>query len=276
MALDLGRHEASLFDRLRYQPVAKRIRASHDGHPVLDTTDALAVWEPRRVVPMYAVPRADVVATLTPCPISQPPPDLPPVLGPVRFGWHFHDGESFTIEVGGSSFEAAGFVAADPDLGGRVIVEWAPFDWSEEGVPVLGHPHDPFKRLDVLPSDRHVVVSVGGTVLADTRRPVALFETMLPVRWYVPRDDVRMDLLTPSDATSTCAYKGHATYFSLASSSDDELTDVAWTYVDPLHEVALIKDLLCFWAERTDLTIDGVDVPRPDTLWRSRKSAQLA
>ena len=85
-----------------------------------------------------------------------------------------------------------------------------------------------------------------------------------------------MDLLMPSDATSTCAYKGQASYFSLADATSRELTDVAWTYVDPLHEVALIKDLLCFWAERTDLTVDGVDVPRPDTLWRSRKSAELA
>jgi uncharacterized protein (DUF427 family) len=276
MALDLGRHQASLLATLRYQPVAKRIRASRDGDPVLDTTDALVVWEPRRVVPMYAVPRGDVRALLVPCPTPSPPPDLPPVLGPARFAWHFHDGESFTVQAGGTSFEAAGFVPADPDLGGRMIVEWAPFDWSEEGVPVVGHPHDPFKRLDVLPSDRHVVVSSGGTVLADSRRAVALFETMLPVRWYLPRDDVRMELLWPSDATSTCAYKGHATYFSLASSPDDELTDVAWTYPDPLPEAALVKDLVCFYAERTDLTVDGVDVPRPDTLWRSRKSAELA
>ena len=141
---------------------------------------------------------------------------------------------------------------------------------------MTGHPHDPFKRLDVLPSDRHVVVSSGGTVLADTRRAVAIYETLLPVRWYVPQDDVRMDLLSPSDATSTCAYKGHATYFSLAGDSSDDSIDLAWTYVDPLPEAALVKDHVCFYSERTDLTVDGVDVPRPDTLWSSRKSAELA
>jgi uncharacterized protein (DUF427 family) len=276
MALDLGRHQASLFGQLRFHPVDKHIRASYDGHPLLDTTEALVVWEPRRVVPMYAVPRDDFVADLSPCPTPAAPRDAPPVIGPAHFGWHFHDGSSYTIEVAGASFEAAAFVADDPDLGGRVIVDCMPFDWVEESTPMTGHPHDPFKRLDVLPSDRHVVVASEGTVLADTRRAVAIYETMLPARWYVPRDDVRMDLLAPSDATSTCAYKGHATYFSLAVGSSDDSVDIAWTYVDPLPEAALVKDLVCFYSERTDLTVDGVDVPRPDTLWRSRRSAALA
>ena len=275
MAISLGRHLMSLTDQLRFEPVTKRVRASYAGSPLLDTVDALVVWEPRRVVPMYAVPRADVVATLTPCPTPDPPPDLPPILGPVHFEWHFHEGESFTLDLQGRSFEAAGFVAADADLGGRVVVDYLPFDWVEESAPMTGHPHDPFKRLDVLPSDRHVVVSVGGQVLADTRRAVAIYETHLPVRWYVPPEDVRADLLTDSDATSTCAYKGVATYFSLRD-GDDETTDLAWTYVEPLHEAEQVRGHLCFYAERTDLSVDGVDVPRPDTLWRSRRSAEMA
>jgi uncharacterized protein (DUF427 family) len=152
-----------------------------------------------------------------------------------------------------------------------VIVEWAPFDWLEEDTPVTGHPHDPFKRVDVLPSSRHVVVSYRGTVLADSTRPVAVYETQLPVRWYVPRDDVRLDLLTASNATSVCAYKGQATYFSVTSGDDQDAIDIAWTYADPLHEVAAVKDYLCFYAERSDLTVDGVDVPRPDTFWSPRR-----
>ena len=142
---------------------------------------------------------------------------------------------------------------------------------------MTGHPHDPFKRLDVLASDRHVVVSFGGQVLADTRRAVAVYETHMPVRWYVPPDDVRLDLLTPSDATSVCAYKGAATYFSLADDpAATRSADVAWTYVDPLHEVAQVKDHLCFYAERTDLTVDGVDVPRPGTFWSSPGATEMA
>ncbi len=64
MATRLGQHLFGLTDTLRYEPVTRRIRASLDGHPVLDTTDAVLVWEPRRVVPMYAVPPADIVASL--------------------------------------------------------------------------------------------------------------------------------------------------------------------------------------------------------------------
>jgi uncharacterized protein (DUF427 family) len=268
MAVHLGRHLASVHDQLRFEPVTRRIRAFCDGQPVLDTTDAVLVWEPRRVVPMYAVPAEDLAAALTPCPTPQEPADLPPVLGPVNFGWHLHEGESFTMQVAGRVFEAAAFRPADPDLGGRLVVEWRDFDWVEEAQPVTGHPHDPFMRLDVLPSDRQVVVSLHGQVFADSRRGIALYETQLPVRWYLPREDVRMDLLAPSASTSVCAYKGQATYFSLAS-GDRLGTDIAWTYVDPLHEAAGIKDCLCFYAERTDLRVDGVDVPRPRTLLSS-------
>ena len=274
MALHLGPFLMGLSDQFRFQPVTKRIRASYDGLPVLYTTQAALVWEPRRVVPMYAVPEPDVVAGLVPCPTPEAPPDLPPILGPVNFGWHLQDGESFTVQVGDRSFEAAAFRPTDPDLEGRVIFEWVHFDWVEEDQPVTGHPHDPFKRLDVLPSDRHVVVSAGGRTLADTRRAVAVYESHIPVRWYVPPDDVRMEELTPSDSTSVCAYKGDAIYFSLADDPDGEGTDVAWTYVDPLHEVAQVKDHLCFYAERTDLSVDGIDVPRPQTFWSSPRDQE--
>jgi len=268
MAIHLGQHLARLTDQLRFEPVTRRIRASHAGHPVLDSTGAALVWEPRRVVPMYAVPPADLLADLTPCP---PPPmpaaaDLPPVLGPAHFGWHLADGRSYAVHVAGRSFEAAAFAPADPDLGGRLILAWQPFDWVEEAQPVSGHPHDTFHRIDVLRSERHVVVSLGGQVLADSHRPLALYETGLPVRWYLPRDDVRTDLLTPSPTTSVCAYKGEAGYLSFSAAADAG-TDVAWTYPQPVHEAAPIKDHVCFYAERTDLQVDGVAAPRPRTMW---------
>lgn len=272
MALRVGQHLMSLTDQLRFEPVGRRIRASYQGEPVLDTTGAALVWEPRRVVPMYAVPGADVLATLTPCATPEPPAELPPILGPVNFGWHLLDGESFTLHVAGRAFEAAAFRPADPDLEGRIVVEWEPFEWVEENQPVTGHPHDAFKRIDVLRSDRHVEVGLGDQVLADTRRAIALYETHIPVRWYLPRDDVRMELLVPSGSTSVCAYKGHASYFSVGP--DPEGTDVAWTYVDPLDEVAVVRDHICFYSERTDLTVDGVEVPRPRTPWSSPRDQE--
>lgn len=278
MAMRLGSHLMSLTGELRWEPVTRRIRATLAGEPVLDTTDAVLVWEPRRVVPMYAVPPDDLVARLVPREPTPLPETAPPVLGPVNFGWHTTPGRAFDVTAGGRTVADAAFAPDDPDLEGRVVLEWAPFVWTEESQPVTGHPHDPFKRIDVLPSDRHVVVGLGGTVLADTRRAVALYETHIPVRWYVPHDDVVTDLLVGSRSTSTCAYKGHATYVSLAPGAIDgvgpEGDDLAWTYTHPLHEVAEIKGMVCFYSERTDLEVDGVAVPRPVTPWSSLRDSK--
>jgi uncharacterized protein (DUF427 family) len=273
MAMRMGEHLMSLVGELRYEPVTRRVRASLSGQPVLDTTDAVLVWEPRRVVPMYAVPPGDLSATLVPGVAPEVPDRLPPVLGPVHFGWHHTPGRVFDVVVGERTLPAAGFAPDDPDLGGRVVVEWLPFDWVEENAAVVGHPHDPFKRIDLLPSDRHLQVSLGGTLLADTRDAIALHETHIPVRWYVPHDDVVTDLLVGSTSTTTCAYKGHAMYVSVAPGAIEGIgsagQDIAWTYTHPLAEVAAIKGMVCFYAERTDLVLDGVAVPRPVTPWSS-------
>lgn len=266
MALNLAAHLGSLRDELRFAPLDRRIRCTLDGAPVCDTTAAMVVWEPRRVVPMYAVPPADLAATLTPCDSLPTPEPLPEVLGPARFAIHLVPGQSFDVTAGGSTAPAAAFRPDDPDLEGRVILDSSPFGWVEEAQPTFGHPHDPFKRIDVLPADRHIAVSLGGQVLADSLRAVALYETSLPVRWYVPREDVRLDLLVPSDTRTVCAYKGQASYFSLAS-GEPEGRDLAWTYVDPMPEVAPVKGMVCFYSERSDLTVDGVPAPRSRTQW---------
>ncbi|HEU5242140.1 MAG TPA: DUF427 domain-containing protein [Ornithinibacter sp.] len=278
MATRLGDHLMSLTGTLRIHPVTRRIRASVDDRPVLDTTDAVLVWEPRRVVPMYAVPRGDIAADLVPCAPTPPPDRLPPVLGPVHFAWHHTPGQDYDVVVGDRTVPGAAFAPDDPDLEGRVVVEWAPFAWVEEDHPVTGHPHDPFKRIDLLRSDRHVVVSLGGRVLADTRRAIALHETHIPVRWYIPHDDVVTDLLVGSRSTTTCAYKGHASYVSLSPDEfpglGGEGEDIAWTYPHPLDEVAAIRGMICFYSERTDLEVDGVPAPRPVTPWSSPRAQE--
>ncbi|MGB7820419.1 MAG: DUF427 domain-containing protein [Ornithinibacter sp.] len=278
MATRLGAHLMGLTDTLRFEPVTRRVRAGVGGEPVLDTTDAALVWEPRRVVPMYAVPPADITARLTPCEPAVLPDDLPPLLGPVDFAWHHAPGTSYDVSVGDRRWPAAAFAPHDPDLGGRVVIEWTPFDWVEEAHPVTGHPHDPFKRIDLLPSERHVVVSLGGRVLADTRRATGLYETHLPVRWHIPHDDVDTDALVGSGSTTLCAYKGRASYVSIAPGAIPGIgstgDDIAWTYPHPLDEVAAIKGMFCFWSERTDLELDGVAVPRPVTPWSSPADAE--
>ena len=152
---------------------------------------------------------------------------------------------------------------ADPDLAGHVLVDWdAAERWLEEDEEVVGHPRDPFHRVDVRRSSRHVVVELEGEVLADSRRPVLLFETGLPVRCYLPREDVRIDQLAASATRTTCAYKGHASYLRLSDGPD-----IAWTYADPLPDAAQIRGLIAFFDERADVTVDGERRERPTTQW---------
>ena len=150
--------------------------------------------------------------------------------------------------------------AHDDDL---VEVDWgAPDEWLEEEERQIGHARDPFHRIDVRQSSRHVRVSIGGEVVAESRRAKALFETGLPTRWYFPAEDVRTDLLTESDTNTVCAYKGTASYWSVGDEDD-----VVWTYREPLHDALEVKDHLAFFNERVDLEVDGELEERPHTQW---------
>jgi uncharacterized protein (DUF427 family) len=260
----MSNHEMAALDTLRFEPTAKRILVNLGDQVLCDTTSAMLVWEPRRVVPMYAVPTEGFAGELVPADVPPLPDRLPPFLGPEQFAVHSCAGQAFSVVAGGRTATAAGFVPDDSDLGGRIVLDFGPFDWVEEAEPVMGHPHDPFKRIDVLASDRHIVVSYGGQVLADSGRPMALYETYLPTRWYLPTDDVRLDLLTDSDTRSVCAYKGQARYLSLRSG---EARDIAWSYPEPLHDALRVKDRISFYAERADHVIDGVEQERPLTPW---------
>ena len=218
MAIDLTQQWRSQLAQARFAPTRKRLRASRDGTLVCDTSDAVVVWLPKRVVPEYAVPR-DAIAT-----------DL--------------------------RERARGL--AEHGLPDHVLLPFGDFDWLEEEEPVIGHPHDPFARIDILHSARHVRVELDGLLLADTRHPVALFETHLPPRWYIPMNDVNADVLTPSDTRTTCAYKGYASYFSAPGEAG---VDIAWVYRQPLREAEPVRDFVAFYAERTDTFVDGVKDP---------------
>lgn len=96
-----------------------------------------------------------------------------------------------------------------------MLLDWDAFTaWFEEDAQQLAHPRDPFSRIDCMPSSRHVVIAHHGALFADSSRPTMLFETLLPPRFYLPRDDVALELLTPTDTSSQCAYKGVARYWS--------------------------------------------------------------
>ena len=278
MSTRLRSHLMQELPALRHEPIEKRIRATLGGETVVDSTRALLVWEPRRVVPTYAVPQEDVHAVIEAGPKGAPVaadvgveamgmPRLGdrPVLDPsVPFSVRSTEGEPLVVRADGRAAEA--FRAADPDLDGYVILQFEGFDaWFEEDERNVGHPRDPFHRIDIVHSSRHVRVELDGEVLAETSAPYLLFEPPLPVRHYLPAQDVRMDLLQPSEMRTFCAYKGQASYLSYG----DEV-DLAWTYLAPLREAAEVTDRIAFFGERVDLVIDGTRLERPVTPWSPR------
>ncbi|MGV0792004.1 DUF427 domain-containing protein [Mycolicibacterium sp. XJ1819] len=261
-------------DALRWEPTAKRIRVTLGGEPVALTCDALLVWEPRRIVPTYAVPLAALTAQLIPAgaesfagdaELGTAMPDIGTarILDPtVPFAAHSCPGTSYDVITGEDTGPAAAFRPDDPDLADYVVLEFDAFEWREEDEPIVSHPRDPFSRIDVLRSSRHVRIELDGVLLAESSRPMLLFETKLPVRFYLPRDDV-VAPLERSDTTTFCAYKGRASYYSLP----DGPRDVAWTYHEPLHDALLVRGRVCFFDERVDVVVDGERRQRPATLW---------
>ena len=210
----------------------------------------------REVLPTYCVP-ADDVRT-----------DLLHASGPPEAGVIPHD-----VRVGDEALPGAAILFAGPpaplaELDGYWSFTWddARLAWFEEATQAYVHARDPFKRVDALASERHVRVEIDGQLVAESRRPHALFETSLPTRWYLPFIDVRQELLEPSDTVSQCPYKGTANYYSVRI-GDTVHRDVAWTYPNTIPECTKIVGLVAFFNERVDLVIDGVREERPLTPW---------
>jgi uncharacterized protein (DUF427 family) len=157
--------------------------------------------------------------------------------------------------------------APEPHAEGYVQVPWGDVDaWFEEEDEVFVHPKDPYHRIDVLTTSRAIRVSLEGVLLADSTDARVLYETSLPARYYLPPEDVRVELLEPSETVTRCAYKGTAAHWS-ARVGERVASDVAWTYEDPLREVEPIRERICFYNERVDLDVDGVRLERPWTPW---------
>jgi uncharacterized protein (DUF427 family) len=241
---------------LRHEPIERRVRAKLGADTVVDSTRAMLLWEPRRVCPSYAVPAEDIEGELAPAPATNGHAEG--VLHPgIPFAVHTAEGEPVTV----GDRAGAGFRLADEELAGYVALDFAEFDWYEEDERILGHPRDPYHRVDVLRSSRPVRVEVDGEVVAETTRARLLFETQLPTRFYLPREDVRAELQT-SESRSYCPYKGRASYWSLEAGGRRH-DDIGWTYEEPLPEAANIAELVAFWDEHVDVFVDGERRGRP-------------
>lgn len=231
-----------------------RVRAYSAGELVADADPPLLVWESSHF-PRYFFAADDLKAELRPA--GQ---------GPVSKSLGIS--ELLDVVVGDRMLEGAARrypEAPIEELRHAVTLTWSAFDtWLEEDEALHTHTRSPYVRIDALPSSRHVRVVVGGEVVAESRRPVVLTETGLGPRYYLPRADVRMDLLTPTDTVSHCPYKGSASYWTV-NVGDLELTDVVWGYETPLREALRVAGLVCFWPEKSadlELYVDGVRVGR--------------
>jgi uncharacterized protein (DUF427 family) len=239
-------------------PSPKRLRVKVGEITVADTIDGLVMQESDHL-PVYYFPIKDVgeeflmlSGTKTESPFK---------------GTATH----YSLNTGITLVEDAGWRYLDPIEGCPPIADYMAFYWNkmnhwyEEDEEIFVHARDPYRRIDCLPSSRHVQVVVDGEIVADSRRGTFLFETGMPTRYYLPIADTRLELLSASRYISGCPYKGIASYYHLTVNSKRH-ENMVWYYPDPVHEAARIKGLVCFYNEFADrILIDGIEQPRPVT-----------
>jgi len=236
----------------------RRVRAVFAGQTVAQSREVRLVHR-SGTLPRYCFPERDVRRDLL---VPSQTRTEEPLFGPVRH---------WSVRVGERVAQDAAFAWPEPSpdappVDGLVCLQFDAMDeWYEEDERVYIHPADPYHRVDLRRGARHVVLSLEGQVLAESRRPLLLFETGLPPRYYLPMEDVRAELVMSSTVTQ-CPYKGEASYWS-ARVGDRLEADLVWSYPDPLPEVARIAGLVAFLTERLDVDVDGEREPRPQTPW---------
>jgi uncharacterized protein (DUF427 family) len=265
-----GPHPAGTFNfeppspgrTLYLEPTPKRIRVEVGGEVIADSRRAMLLHE-SGLQPIYYFPPDDVRAD---------------VLEPTDKHTHCPkkgDASYYTIRVGDHEVKNGAWyypeILSDtpPQLKGLIAFYFDRVDrWLEEDEEIRVHPRDPYHRIDILKTDRHVRISLDGELLAESDRALALFESNLPPRWYMPLEDVVAEL-EPSDTVTRCPYKGTAGYYSVNGAKD-----LIWYYADPLLEAGRIKGLVCFFNEKVDLELDGELQERPETAWSKGHGAR--
>jgi uncharacterized protein (DUF427 family) len=251
--VDIDRSTATLL----WDPVPQRVRALIDDETLVDSKRAVLLHETGHL-PVYYFPQDDLRSELlepsdksTRCPHK----------GDARY-WHVRVGERWAPDAVWAypePIDRASFLA------GYAALDWDSFDeWFVEDEQAFGHPRDPYARIDVYRTTRHVRVLRDDVVLADSRRTKVLFESSLPPRYYFPAEDVRTELLVPSSSRTRCAYKGSASYWHVRVGTRT-LEDLVWSYPDPQHDGEPVRNLFCFFNERVDLELDGETGERPQT-----------
>ncbi|MBW0116807.1 DUF427 domain-containing protein [Pseudonocardia abyssalis] len=238
--------------KLLMHPFPRRVRAEFAGRTILDTTRGALLHE-TALLPRLYVPEDDIDLTAfvpselsTHCPFKG-------------------DATYRTLQVGDRTVPDALWaypepVDSAPWLLGYACLYWEAADaWFDEDEQVFAHLTDPYTRVDVRPTSRHVQVFAGDELVAESHAPLRLDETGLPTRWYLRPDDVRATL-TPSETRMRCPYKGESSYRNLRLADGREIADAAWGYPDPLPESARIAGHLSFLHDDLRTVVDGAEV----------------
>jgi uncharacterized protein (DUF427 family) len=226
--------------RIYFADHAQRLRALLNGKPLLDTTRAKLLYETGiplvPYIPLEDFNRSRMKRTRhsTHCPFK----------GDANY-WSVDDQENVVWAYEAPNPEARW-------LKGYAAVYFDRMDgWLVEDDEVFGHLRDPFHRVDIYQSSRTVTVEADGEVIARSMRPKLLFETALPTRAYIPREDVVAELTLNPDKLTRCAYKGEATYWSLPG-----VEDAAWSYENPFPEAAKIEGYVAFNPALVTITLE--------------------
>ncbi|KAG8213288.1 hypothetical protein J3R82DRAFT_11763 [Butyriboletus roseoflavus] len=224
----------------------KRVRVLFGGKIVVDTYKPKLVWE-HPFYPVYFFSSSDLPSSLLHrC--DQAQPDEGTKVYDLMVGDRVAK-EAVTEFTGEGKYK---------ELAGLLKLKFPSMDaWFEEDERIYVHPKDPYKRVDVLQTSRHVRIEVNGVEVANTRRAYFLFETGLRRRTYIPVMDARLDLLTPSDTVSACPYKGWANYFDVRLPNGEVHKDIVWYYRTPGAECIRIAGLLAYYDEKVTVWIDG-------------------
>ena len=235
----------------------RRVRTYLSGELIADSEHVLLVYESKRP-PAYWFPIADVRMEN----MQQKDSDSADARR-----WRLVVGDRAVDNVARGYKNPSGERAALQD---HLTFYWDQMDsWFEEDDEVFVHPRDPYTRVDTVHSSRHIRVEIDGQVLTESNRPVLLFETGLPTRYYIPKQDVRMELLEPTASVTRCPYKGVARYWS-ARIGGTTIPDLVWSYPAPIPECPKIENLVSFYNEHVDVFVDGALQDRPVTPFTRR------
>jgi uncharacterized protein (DUF427 family) len=235
--------------RLLYaEPLRRRMRVRFGGSWIADTEDVVVLFEPGHY-PMAYFKEADVTpGTLESSGHTTQHPDLGPT------SWYIvRSGEKRAAR---GAWQHIGLPTYAQELKGRVAFAWPAMDaFFEEDERIMGHAADSYHRIDIRLSSRNLMVRYGDRIIADTKRPLALYESGFAPRWYVPRADTDQSALTPVGHRTFCPYKGLCSYYDIG-----EARLAAWSYREAYAEVSRINDLVSFEPDIVSVQLDGVQL----------------